>query len=403
MPPKRLMTLLVIIAVVALALAWGLWPQAVRVETGEVSRRPLEVLVEEEGRTRVKDRYRLDAPVAGFLRRIELEAGDAVKQGEAVALIDPLPSPTLDPRARAEAEARVAAGRSALRRSEAAARQAREEAELAREEFHRRETLLAQRLVSRAEFDQARTRMRSAEAAAEAAQSAVEVARHELEAALAAQSFFANTPDDGGERDPAATVVLRAPVDGRVLRVLHESAGIVASGRVLLEVGDPRRLEVEVEVLSRDAVRIEPGGRVRFERWGGDRVLEGRVRTVEPTGFTKVSALGVEEQRVRVIADIGSPPEAWQKLGDGYRVEAGFIVWEDDDALTVPASALFRRDDGWAVFVVEDGRARLRPVETGPGSGLLTAVRQGLEAGETVIVHPGDEVEDGARVQSFRD
>jgi len=188
-----------------------------------------------------------------------------------------------------------------------------------------------------------------------------------------------------------------------VLRVLHESAGIVASGRVLLEVGDPRRLEVEVEVLSRDAVRIEPGGRVRFERWGGDRVLEGRVRTVEPTGFTKVSALGVEEQRVRVIADIGSPPEAWQKLGDGYRVEAGFIVWEDDDALTVPASALFRRDDGWAVFVVEDGRARLRPVETGPGSGLLTAVRQGLEAGETVIVHPGDEVEDGARVQSFRD
>lgn len=403
MPSGRVKTLLAITAAVALALAWGLWPRAVRVETGEVAHRPLQVLVEEEGRTRVKDRYLLDAPVAGFLRRIELEVGDAVAQGEAVALIDPLPSPTLDPRARAEAEARVASARSALQRAEAAARQAREEAELASEEFRRRETLLAQALVSRAEFDQAQARMRAQQAAAEAAQSAVEIARHELEATLAAQRFFAATPANGGEREPAETVVLRAPVDGRVLEVLHESAGIVNSGRLLLEVGDPRRLEVEVEVLSRDAVRIDPGGRVRFERWGGEEVLEGRVRTVEPTGFTKVSALGVEEQRVRVIADIGSPPAAWQKLGDGYRVEAGFIVWEDDEALTVPASALFRRDDGWAVFIVEDGRARLRRVEKGPGSGLLTSVRKGLEAGETVIVHPGDEVEDGARVRSFRD
>jgi len=403
MPSGRIKTLLVIITAVGLALAWGLWPRPVRVETGEVAQRPLQVLVEEEGRTRVKDRYGLDAPVAGFLRRIELEVGDAVQQGEALALIDPLPSPTLDPRARAEAEARVASARSALQRAEAAARQAREDAALAVQEFRRREALLAQRLVSRAEFDQAQARMRSQAAAAEAAQSAVEIARHDLEAALAAQRFFAATPAEADERDPAESVVLRAPIDGRVLKVLHESAGIVSSGRLLLEVGDPRRLEVEVEVLSSDAVRIEPGGRVRFERWGGEEILQGRVRTVEPTGFTKVSALGVEEQRVRVIAEIGSPPEAWQKLGDGYRVEAGFIVWEDAEALTVPASALFRRDEGWAVFVVEDGRARLRRVETGPGSGLLTSVREGLEAGETVIVHPSDDVEDHVRVRSFRD
>jgi HlyD family secretion protein len=304
----------------------------------------------------------------------------------------------LDPRARAEAEARVAASRASLSRAEAIARQLEEEAELAAEEFHRREELLAQNLIPRSEFDQARARMRALEAAAEAGKSAVEVAHFELDAALAALRYSGEV----GAEQPAETVPLRSPVDGRVLKVLQESAGVVAAGHLLLEVGDPRQLEVEVEVLSRDAVRIEPGGRVLFERWGGGEELEGVVRTVEPTGFTKISALGVEEQRVLVIADISSPPEAWQRLGDGYRVEAGFIVWEREDALTVPASALFRRDDGWAVFVVEDGRARLRPVSPGQGSGLLTEITAGLSSGEVVIVHPGEGVDDGVRVEPFR-
>ena len=383
---------------VALALAWGFWPRPVPIETGEVTRRPLQVTVEEEGRTRVKDRYVLHAPVAGYLRRVELEVGDRAPLGETLATLDPLQPSVLDPRARAEAEARVAGARASLARMEAALRQAQADAELARDEFHRRDEMLAQALVSRSEFDQARSRMRATEAAQAAAEAAVEVARFDLAAASAALHHYA-----GDNVDEAREAVrLRSPVDGRVLIVIQESAGVVAAGQPLLEVGDPRRLEVAVEVLSRDAVRIEPGGRVLFERWGGETVLEGTVRTVEPTGFTKVSALGVEEQRVLVIADIRSAPEAWQRLGDGYRVEAKFVVWERADALTVPASALFRRDDGWAVFLVEHDRARLRAVKLGPGSGLLTEVVEGLSAGDVVIVHPDDAIDDGVRVELFR-
>ncbi|MFU8895087.1 MAG: efflux RND transporter periplasmic adaptor subunit [Gammaproteobacteria bacterium] len=394
----RFKGILITAVLVTLALAWGFWPRPVSIETGEVTRQPLQVTVEEEGRTRVKDRFVMHAPVAGYLRRVELEVGDRAPLGETLAILDPLQPSVLDPRARAEAEARVAGARASLVRAEAALRQAAAEAELAREEFHRREEMLAQALVSRSEFDQARSRMRATEAAQAAAKSAVEVARFDLQAASATLRHYA-----GDSADEAREAVrLRSPVDGRVLRVIQESAGVVTAGQPLLEVGDPRRLEVAVEVLSRDAVRIEPGGRVLFERWGGEEVLEGTVRTVEPTGFTKVSALGVEEQRVLVIADIRSAPEAWQRLGDGYRVEAKFIVWEREDALTVPASALFRRDDGWAVFLVENDRARLRAVTLGPGSGLLTEVLEGLNAGDVVIVHPDDDIDDGARVELFR-
>jgi HlyD family secretion protein len=390
--------MLIVAVLVAAALAWGFWPRPVLIETGEVTRRPLQVTVEEEGRTRVRDRYVLHAPVAGYLRRIELDVGDPAPQGETLAVLDPLRSPVLDPRARAEAEARVAATRAALARAEAAARQAKAEAELAAEEYRRREDMLARALISRSEFDQARSQMQAMAAAQDASRSAVEVARYELEAAQAVLRHY----EASGTDAPLETVPVRSPVDGRVLKVMQESAGVVAAGQPLLEVGDPRRLEVEVEVLSRDAVRIEPGGRVLFERWGGADVLEGVVRTVEPTGFTKISALGVEEQRVLVIADIRSAPEAWQRLGDGYRVEARFIVWESQDALTVPASALFRRDGGWATFVVENDRARLRQVEIGAGSGLLTEVVAGLSAGDLVIVHPDDAVADGGRVELFR-
>ena len=399
MPAGRFKGIFVITALVALAIAWGFWPRPVLIETGEVARRPLQVTVEEEGRTRVVDRFVLHAPVAGYLRRIELDVGDAVALGDSLAVLDPLRPSVLDSRARAEAEARVAAARAGLDRARAALRQVEAEAELAAEEFRRREDMLARRLISRSEFDQARSRMNAMDAARAAAGAAVEVARFEQEAALAALRHTAVSDTDA----PAETVPVRSPVDGRVLKVLQESAGVVAAGQPLLEVGDPRRLEVEVEVLSRDAVRIEPGGRVLFERWGGDETLEGVVRTVEPTGFTKISALGVEEQRVLAIADISSPPETWQRLGDGYRVEARFIVWERADALTVPGSALFRRDDGWAVFVVEGDRARLRPVRLGGRSGLLAEVLEGVEAGDAVIVHPDDAVDDGVRVRLFQE
>jgi HlyD family secretion protein len=397
-PSKRLRGLIILAALLIGAVGWGFWPRAEPVETAEVARRPLAVTVEEEGRTRVRDRYVLHAPVAGYLRRIELDVGDAAPLGATLATLDPLRPATLDQRSRAETEARVAAARAELARREAAARQAVAEAELAAAEFARREGLVEKGLVSRSQFDEARGRMRATEAARRAANAAIEVARYELEAANAALRYTSS----GEAGKPLETVLVRSPVEGRVLAVRQESAGVVAAGQPLLEVGDPGELEVEVEVLSRDAVRIAPGGRVLFERWGGEGALEGVVRTVEPTGFTKVSALGVEEQRVRVIVDFASPPETWRRLGDGYRVEAVFVVWERADALTVPASALFRRDDGWAVFAVEGGRARQREVTVGPGSGLLTEIVAGLEEGDTVIVHPGDAVSDGVRVRGFR-
>jgi HlyD family secretion protein len=395
---QRTTGILATAAVVVALIAWGFWPRAELAETATVARRPLAVTVEEEGRTQLRDRYVLYAPVAGYLRRIELEVGDAVAAGDTLATLDPLRPATLDQRSRAEAEARVAAARAELARRQAAARQAGAEAELAASEFARAERLLARKLVAQSQYDEARSRMQAGAAGQRAAVAAVDVGRYELEAALAALRYTASgTPGRALEAVP-----VRSPVPGRVLAVHQESAGVVAAGQPLLEVGDPAVLEVMVEVLSRDAVRIAPGGRVLLERWGGEAPLEGVVRTVEPTGYTKVSALGVEEQRVRVIADLASPPEDWRRLGDGYRVEARFVVWSSEDALTVPASALFRRDDGWGVFVVERGRARERAVTPGHGSGLLTEVVDGLADGDTVIVHPGDAIEDGVRVRAFR-
>lgn len=397
MPIRRFTGLLVALGLVALALAWGFWPRPVMVETEAAQQRALQVTVEEEGRTRVKDRYVLHAPVDGYLRRIELEVGDAVEAGDTIASLEPLRPAVLDSRTRAEAEARVAAARAAIEQAGATLNQAEADARLAAEEFQRREQMLADALISRSEFDQARSRMQSTEAAVAAATAAQAVARHELEGALARLRHSAA----GSEGEALETVTVDAPVAGRVLGLIQESAGVVAAGQPLVEMGDPHRLEVVVEVLSRDAVQIPPGGKVLFERWGGEQDLAGRVRTIEPTGFTKVSALGVEEQRVLVVADIDSPPEAWQRLGDGYRVEARFVVWERESVLTVPANSLFRRDDGWAVFVVEEGRARLRAVDRGADSGLRTEIMDGLTAGDEVILHPPDDIRDGVRVERY--
>jgi HlyD family secretion protein len=395
---QRTKGILVAAAVVLALIAWGFWPRAELVSTASVARRPLAVTVEEEGRTRVRDRYVLSAPVAGYLRRIELDVGDPVKGGDVLATLDPLRPATLDERSRAEAEARVAAARAGLAERESDAKRAAAEAELAASEFARIDNLLKRNLVSRAQFDEARSRREASAAASRAAAAAVDVGRYDLDAALASLRYTAS----GESTEKLEAVPVRSPVTGRVLAVQQESAGVVAAGQPLLDVGDPQVLEIVVELLSRDAVRIAPGGRVLLERWGGGATLEGTVRTIEPTGFTKVSALGVEEQRVRVIVDFSSPPDEWHRLGDGYRVEATFVVWSSDAALTVPSSALFRRGDSWAAFVVAGGRARERTVTQGHSSGLLTEVLGGLEDGDTVIVHPGDAIDDGVRVRPFQ-
>jgi HlyD family secretion protein len=288
----------------------------------------------------------------------------------------------------------VAAAESALRAAEEQARAAAAAAGLALKELDRLRPLVSQGAISRDAFDRAMTESQTSAASRQSADFAVDVARYELQAA---RSVLEVTAGAGG--NPAERLPVRSPVTGRILKVAHECEGPVRTGEALLEVGDPSQLEVEVDVLSADAVKIQPGMRVLFDRWGGEQPLEGLVRLIEPVGFTKTSALGVEEQRVLVIADFTSPPQLWQRLGDGYRVEAQFILWHEENVLQVPASSLFRHAEGWALFVVDGGRAQLLPVKVGQRNGLVAQILDGLEEGAVIINHPSDEVEDGLRVE----
>lgn len=386
--------LLVFTAAIVGAIAWALAPQPQPVDTAVVARGPLTVTVEEEGKTRVIDRYLLSAPVAGYAERVELKVGDAVSRGQTLVRLDPLPSEVLDPRSRATAEARVSAARSSLQMAKESAEAAAAQARIARLDYQRRRALCTRECISPEERDRAEAEMHRTAAQKRSADFAVDVARFELQAA---QTALEHSAARAAGKTPEQ-VRLGAPVSGQVLKLFRESEGVVTAGQPLLEIGDVRGLEVEVDVLSADAVRIRPGTRVRLTQWGG-APLAGVVRTVEPTGFTKVSALGVEEQRALVIVDITSPYAQWKRLGDRYRVEAAFVLWSGAHVLQVPASALFRHAGGWAVYVVRGGRARLRPVRVGHTTALAVEVVGGLAQGEVVVVHPGDAVADGVRVR----
>jgi HlyD family secretion protein len=365
------------------------------VEAVAVKSLPMAVSVEEEGRTRVIDRYIVSAPVDGVACRVQLDVGDAVTRGQVLLGITPLESQVLDARSRARAEARVAAAESALSAAREQASAAAADEEFASTELERLRPLLSEGLISRESFDKAQTLAKTSAAASRSASFNVEVASYDLEAARTTLQYSAATTSDA----PAERVPVRSPIDGRILKVHHECEGPVGTGEPLFEVGDPSALEVEVDVLSADAVKIKPGMAVLFDRWGGDQPLQGLVRNVEPIGFTKISALGVEEQRVLVISDFTSPPEQWQSLGDGYRVEAQFVLWQQDDVLQVPSSSLFRYQQGWAVFVIEADRAVRRVVEVGQRNGLSAQVLNGLKQGEQVVNHPSDAVEDGVSVK----
>ncbi|MDH3915959.1 MAG: HlyD family efflux transporter periplasmic adaptor subunit [Chromatiales bacterium] len=395
MTGKRTLVLLTMAAAIVAAVVAAFMPRPIAVDVVEVRRDVLTVTVEEEGKTRVIDRFAVSAPVAGFARRVELDVGDIVAKGDRLMSLEPLRSDVLDPRSRAEAEARVAAAQASLRAAEQKAKAARADSEFADSELRRKERLRDDRTISEEELDRAASQARAAAANLRSAEFAVDVAGHELEAARTALKYSAAT----GDPEATEMVAINAPVSGRVLAVVRESEGVVTAGQSLVEIGDPEALEVEVDVLSMDAVKIAVGTRVRFLRWGGQAPLEGVVRVVEPTGFTKISALGVEEQRVLVISDITSPRQEWQRLGDGYRVEASFVLWEGSDILQVPTSALFRHGGGWAVFVAGGGRAGIRSVTPGRRSGLAVQILDGLEAGEAVIIHPSDDVTDGVRLR----
>lgn len=377
---------------ILIVVGWGLFqgfrPQAVEVDTGEAIIAPLRVTIEQEGRTRVVDRYVIAAPVNAYARRITLKVGDEVSRGDRLAELEPVRADMPDSRRKAEAQARIRATESGVHAADQRAQAAASSAQLAQKELLRTRALRSSGHVSAAFEDRAASAADAATAELAAAQSAVSVARHELDAARAQLGFAASGSTE--------RVSVPSPVAGQVLKILHQSEGTVAVGQPLIEIGDAHTLEAEVEVLSFDAVRIHPGTRVVFERWGGEGSLEGIVRVIEPAGFTKVSALGVEEQRVRVIVNFSS--EAARRLGDGYRVEARFILWEADSVLQIPASALFRDGNDWKVFAIEQGRAVKRPVQIGQRSGLAAQVISGIRAGERVIVHPDDRVKDGVRL-----
>jgi len=382
------------ICLVALIVA-GLWPRPLPVETVVVSRGALRVTVDDEGQTRVRNRYVVSSPAGGQLRRIDLKAGAVVKAGETViAMLETGGSDLLDARSVAQAEARVRGAESAREQAKAQQERAAATLSLARMELARARILADQNVIPVQDLDIALTREVTAAQEARAAGFGLQVAEYELEQARA----LLGGGQSGGE---AATIPIKSPVSGRVLRVLQESARMVPSGFPLLEVGDPTDLEVRIEVLSRDGVRITPGARVLLEQWGGERPLEARVRLVEPAAFTKISALGVEEQRVYVIADFVDPVETRPTLGDGYRVEARIVTWEGGNVLRVPAGALFQREGVWQTFVFAGGRAQLRAVTPGRSNGIETKIVDGVSEGESVIVYPGDRVEDGSRVRGI--
>jgi len=361
---------------------------------GRVTRGPLAVTVDEEGQTRVRDRYVVAAPVSGRLQRIEREEGDAVAAGDVVARIDPAP---LDPRTRFQAEARLAAALSTQREAEARVRQARAALAQAERELRRARKLAAAGTLADQELEKADLEHTSRMQEHGAVQEAADAASHEVQAARAALMQAQEGSVDGATPDDSL-VEVRAPAAGQVLRIPEKSQRVVAVGTPLLEVGDPARLEIVVDVLSADAVKVRPGAPMVLEAWGGERPLAGAVRRVEPSGFTKLSALGVEEQRVNVIGDFVGDPGA---LGDGYRLEARIVVWQEDDVLQVPASALFRREDRWHVFALDGRVARLRPLEIGARSSEAAQVLSGLSEGDEVVLHPTDKLADGVRIAPF--
>lgn len=391
---KRLAWILFALSVIAI-LVYSFQDRPVFVELAQVSRAPLQLTVVEEGKTRLIDRFIVSAPVSGFADRIHLDVGDVVKRGEVLFQLAPQRSRVLDPRSRAGAEARVAAASASLRAAKEGVGVSEADATLAMATLKRLKKLHSEGLSPQEALDEAEAQARRARSSLRSVKFAVEVARFKLEEAQTALRYSAAETDSG----ETAPVSIKSPVNGRVLKIIHRSEGVVQEGQALIEIGDPSALEVETDVLSADAVRINVGMKVIFERWGGNTPLEGRVRVVEPAGFTKISALGVEEQRVLVLSEIVSPKPLWERLGDGFRVEARFVLWQGENILQVPTNALFRYKEGFAVFIAQAEKATRRKVEIGHQNGFSTEILSGLSEGEWVITHPSDAIADGVSIR----
>jgi HlyD family secretion protein len=398
--PHRLRRLVpyAIVTGIVVAIVAGMWPKPVRVETAAVARGPLTVSVFEEGKTRIRHRYLISAPVAGFLNRVELRPGARIQMGKSVlATIEAQLSGFLDARALAEAEARVNAAEATKMQRKEELDRATAALDLANKDFARADALRKTGAIATQEWDTTENRVQMLTRELHAAEFALHVADFEI---AQAQAALMQAQHPKSEKSEPLRIV--APVDGYVLNVYEESARVVATSMPIMEVGDPQDLEAEIELLSSDAVGVSSGADVSIEHWGGDSSLRGRVSLVEPGAFTKISALGVEEQRVKVRVDfLDQTPPGWE-LGDRYRVEARIVTWHSNDVLQVPVGALFRRGNDWTTFAVKEGKARLRKVEIAHNNGVSAEVRSGLEQGDVVVVHPPDTVHDGAAVSANR-
>ncbi|HKX26395.1 MAG TPA: HlyD family efflux transporter periplasmic adaptor subunit [Blastocatellia bacterium] len=393
MKSKLLMRALLLITVLTVALlvvVTALRPSPVSVEVMGTRHGPLRVTVDAEGKTRVRDRFIVAAPVTGKLGRIGWRRGDEVRQGELIARIDPLPMAPLDPRQLAEAKARIAAAEQLKREADAAVEQVRANYEQAQREFVRAERLIETGDTSRQDFERIRNAEQLSRQQLEAARFRARAAASDVEVVKAALLAV----EQAGQSGNSAVAIVRAPIAGRVLRVIEESERVITAGMPLVELSTPR-LEIAIDALSVDAVKVKPGMPVLIEGWGGEPALSARVRLIEPSGFTKVSALGIEEQRVQVIADF---VDREVPLSDAYRIEARIVTWEADQVLLAPLGTLFRNDQGWSTFIVENGVARRRDLEIGHRGAFEAEILKGLQEGERVIVHPSNQIVEGSRV-----
>ncbi|MBZ0137310.1 MAG: efflux RND transporter periplasmic adaptor subunit [Planctomycetes bacterium] len=381
-----------IVAGVALlaALVYGFLPKSVESEFASVTRGDIRTTIDEEGRTRVKDRFTIYSPITGELPRIDLKPGDDIKAGDLITVVSPTRALPLGVRERLRAEADVKSAEAQLNRADADVKAATAQAELAKREHKRVRELSKASQVSVEQVDVAATREQAADAALSSALFSRKAAEFQLEMAKASLADDSALEVEG--------IKIKSPVDGRVLQVLRESEGPVQVNEMLVEIGNPATLEIVADMLSTDAVLVEPGMKVSIERWGGEGALEGAIRLIEPYGFTQTSALGVEEQRVNVVIDITTPREKWSKLGHGYRVEVRVITSERKGVLKVPESAIFNARKGPVVFVVVDGTAKEQPVQLGERNGLEAEVLSALKDGDTVIANPGDDLKDGSSV-----
>ena len=381
---------------VGAGLIWFAWPSPIPVDLATVSKAPMEVTVDDEGKTRVRDIYTVSAPLGGKVMRIPGRAGDPVAANDTViALMQPTVPSFHDARYHEELKAGLAAAEASVALAAHEVHRLETALEFARTELQRVQSLVGNKLISVQALDKAKFDVDAGEAALASAKDLLQVRRNER--ASAAARMTSPATGEVGATDPTCCMEIRAPVSGRILKVIQESEAVVPAGAPLIEVGDPAKLEVVADLLSTDAVKINQGAPVRIDGWGGPAIA-GRVTRVDPAGFVKTSALGIEEQRVRTTIDFVDPPETWARLGHDYRVIVHVTIWHGDEVVSVPVAALFRQDDNWVVFTVSNGRAQTAPVEIGQRNNRAAEVISGLSTGALVILHPSDRIQEGVAV-----